>query len=130
VIAGALRARLLATLLLVSAGLAPADLASAEPLAVQVAEASAAFDQRTGEPVVSFRMQPASAQQFAELTARNVGKVLAIKVDGRVLSRPVVREPILGGVGQISGSFTREQARELAARLASGAATLEFEVGD
>ena len=77
-IAGALRARLLAALLLVSAGLAPASLASAEPLAVQVADASAAFDQRTGEPIVSFGMQPASAQQFAELTAGNVGKVLAI----------------------------------------------------
>jgi preprotein translocase subunit SecD len=118
---GALRARLTAALLLVSAGLA-----SAEPLVIQVADASVAFDQRTGEPVISFRMQPASTQQFAELTARSVGKVLAIKVDGRVLSRPVVREPILGGVGQISGGFTRD----LAARLASGAAKLEFEVGD
>jgi preprotein translocase subunit SecD len=125
VIAAAPRAYLAAALLLVSAALA-----GAETLAVELADASFGFDQRTNEPIVSFRMQPASAQQFGELTARSVGKVLAIKVDGRVLSRPVVREPILGGVGQISGSFTREQARELAVRLKSGAAKLELEVED
>jgi preprotein translocase subunit SecD len=80
--------------------------------------------------MVLFKLTEASARRFAELTTQNVGKTLAIRVDGRVLSKPVVREPILGGSGQISGGLTAEQARDIANRLASGAAKLEFEVAD
>jgi preprotein translocase subunit SecD len=79
-------------------------------------------------PIVVFRLTDTSAVRFAELTARNVGKPLAIRVDGRVLSKPVVREPILGGSGQISDGLSAEEARDVANRLASGAAKLEFEV--
>ena len=96
-------------------------------MAIEVADASPAFDQRTGEPLIAFRMTEASARLFAGLTLRNVGKVLTIRVDGRVVSKPVVREPILGGSGQILGGFSVEQARDIAARLASGKAKLEFE---
>jgi preprotein translocase subunit SecD len=104
--------------------------AAAQPVTLDVASASLGFDQRTGAPMVLFKLTEGSARRFAELTTQNVGKTLAIRVDGRVLSKPVVREPILGGSGQISGGLTAEQARDIANRLASGAAKLEFEVAD
>jgi SecD/SecF fusion protein len=97
-------------------------------VAFDVAGADLGFDQRTGAPIVVFRLTEPSALRFAELTARNVGKPLAIRVDGRVLSKPVIREPIRGGSGQISGDLSVEEARDVANRLASGAAKLEFEV--
>jgi SecD/SecF fusion protein len=103
-------------------------LTMAELLALRVERAVAAFDQRTNEPIISFKLDQPSARLFADLTARSVGKVMEVRVDGQVLMRPVIREPILGGSGQILGSFTPEGARDMAARLASGAARLEFEV--
>jgi preprotein translocase subunit SecD len=102
--------------------------AFAEPLAIEVAYAEQAYDQRTGEPVVSFRMTASSARAFAELTRDNVGRTAAILIDGRVMTKPVIREPILGGSGQISGHFSFEQAREIALRLSSGAAKMEIEI--
>ena len=105
--------------------------AAAEPLAVEIASAEAAFDLRTSVPIVSFRMTPDSARRFSELTANNVGRKMQIRVDGRPLMAPVIREPILGGSGQIADpSFTAEEVRELAARMASGRAKVEFEIVD
>ena len=97
-------------------------------MAFDVAGADLGFDQRTGAPIVRFRLTEPSALRFAELTARNVGKPLAIRVDGRVVSKPVRREPIRGGSGEISSGLSVEEARDVANRLASGAAKLEFEV--
>jgi preprotein translocase subunit SecD len=102
--------------------------AAAQPVAFDVAGADLGFDKRSGVPIVLFRLTEPSSLRFADLTARNVGKPLAIRVDGRVLSKPVVRQPILGGSGQISGGLSVEEARDIANRLASGAAKLEFEV--
>jgi preprotein translocase subunit SecD len=94
--------------------------AAAEPVLFDIAQAEVAYDQRSGEPVVSFRFTPDSARKFGELTQRNVGHVIELRVDGKVLSRPVIREPILQGVGQISSHFSVQDAQDLAARLASG----------
>jgi hypothetical protein len=94
--------------------------ATAEPLLFDIAAAEVAFDQRTGEPVVSFRFTPDSARKFAEFTRQNVGHPAEMRVDGKALSRPVIREPILGGSGQISSHFTEQEARDLAARLTAG----------
>ncbi len=88
-----------------------ADLSSASPT----------FDQRTSEPVVSFTFNGAGARKFAQATTENVGKPFAIVLDNKVVSAPVIREPILGGSGQISGGFTVEQANELALLLRAGA---------
>jgi preprotein translocase subunit SecD len=93
---------------------------AADPLLFDVAQANPGFDQRTNAPTVTFRFTPESARKFAQFTSENVGRAAEIRLDGKVLSRPVIREPILGGTGQISGSFTVEQARDLAARLAAG----------
>ena len=84
-------------------------------------DARAGFDQRTQEPLVSFRFDGEGARQFAAITSANVGKPFAIVLDGKVLSAPVIREPITGGSGQISGSFTVEETVTLSALLRAGA---------
>lgn len=84
-------------------------------------DARAGFDQRTNEPIVSFRFDGAGARQFADITNRNVGRPFAIVLDGKVLSAPVIREPITGGTGQISGSFNVEDTVVLSALLRAGA---------
>jgi SecD/SecF fusion protein len=87
-----------------------ADLADAQP----------GFESRTGEPVINFRFNQAGARRFATFTKDHVGRPFAIVLDDKVLSAPVVREPILGGSGQISGNFTVESTNTLAVQLRSG----------
>ncbi|WP_442582271.1 protein translocase subunit SecD [Mesorhizobium sp. ASY16-5R] len=87
----------------------------------RLTDARAGFDQRTQEPIVSFRFDSLGARQFAEITSANVGKPFAIVLDGKVLSAPVIREPITGGSGQISGSFKVEDTVVLSALLRAGA---------
>src|SRR5690606_30842406 len=79
-----------------------------------LADAQTAFDQRTNEPIVNFRLTTAGGRAFAEVTQQNVGRLFAIVLDEKVISAPQIREPILGGSGQISGSFTVESANDLA----------------
>src|SRR5487761_1700104 len=73
------------------------------------------------EPVVSFKFDSVGARRFAEATKENVGKLFAIVLDNKVISAPVIREPILGGQGVISGSFTAQSANDLALLLRAGA---------
>ena len=74
-----------------------------------------------GRPVVSFRFDTAGGKRFGDATRDNVGRQLAIVLDGKVISAPVIREPILGGNGIISGSFTTQEANDLALLLRAGA---------
>ena len=76
----------------------------------ELTDAQPGFDQRTSEPIVSFRFNTAGSRKFAQATQENVGKPFAIVLDNEVISAPVIREPILGGSGQISGSFTVQSA--------------------
>lgn len=87
----------------------------------RLTDARAAFDQQTNEPVVNFRFDSAGANRFAQITQQNVGRPFAIVLDNKVLSAPVIRTPITGGSGQISGGFTVEEANTLAALLRAGA---------
>ena len=84
-------------------------------------DAQASFDQRTNEPIVSFRFDSKGAQRFGAATQQNVGKLFAIILDDQVISAPQIREPILGGTGQISGNFTVQGANDLAVLLRAGA---------
>src|SRR5471032_1939812 len=84
-------------------------------------DAQPGFDQRTNEPIVSFRFNTSGARKFAQVTQENVGKPFAIVLDNEVISAPVIREPILGGSGQISGSFTVQSANDLSILLRAGA---------
>src|SRR5689334_17829971 len=73
------------------------------------------------EPVVSFKFDTTGARRFGDATRENVGRRFAIVLDNKVISAPVIREPILGGSGIISGSFTVESAQDLALLLRAGA---------
>jgi SecD/SecF fusion protein len=87
----------------------------------RLADAKAGFHPQTGQPIVSFHFDNAGAKRFAEITRAHVGEPFAIVLDGKVLSAPVIQEPIPGGSGQISGSFTVAETTSLAALLRAGA---------
>ncbi|PZU87431.1 MAG: protein translocase subunit SecDF [Shinella sp.] len=87
----------------------------------RLTDARVAFDPQNNQPVVSFRFDQTGATRFAQITRENVGNPFAIVLDDKVLSAPVIREPITGGSGQISGSFTVSDATTLAALLRAGA---------
>jgi preprotein translocase subunit SecD len=87
----------------------------------ELTDAQPGFDPRTSEPIVSFKFNTSGARKFAQVTQENVGRAFAIVLDDEVISAPVIREPILGGSGQISGSFTVESANNLAILLRAGA---------
>jgi preprotein translocase subunit SecD len=72
-------------------------------------------------PVVNFRFNAQGAKKFGAITQENTGKQFAIVLDGKVISAPVIREPILGGSGVISGNFTVQSAKDLALLLRAGA---------
>ncbi|MGE4351817.1 MAG: protein translocase subunit SecD [Bdellovibrionales bacterium] len=76
---------------------------------------------QTGEPVVSFKFDATGARRFGDATRQNVGRLFAIVLDGKVISAPVIREPITGGSGVISGRFTTQSAQDLALLLRAGA---------
>lgn len=82
-------------------------------------DAQATF--QDGLPVVSFAFDSLGAKKFAEATSTSVGKRFAIILDNQVISAPVIREPILGGRGIISGNFSVEGAKDLALLLRAGA---------
>lgn len=84
-------------------------------------DAQVAFGQNTNEPVVTFRFNTSGARTFANVTQQNVGRPFAIVLDEEVISAPVIREPITGGSGQISGNFTVDGANDLAVLLRAGA---------
>jgi protein-export membrane protein SecD len=83
--------------------------------------ASAGFDPRSGQPVVNFAFDTRGATDFGNVTKANVGRPFAIVLDDKVISAPVIREPIIGGQGQISGNFTLQTANDLAVLLNAGA---------
>ncbi len=74
-----------------------------------------------GQPVVSFRFDTLGAKRFGRTTSDHVGEPFAIVLDDKVISAPVIREPILGGTGIISGNFTVKSANDLALLLRAGA---------
>jgi protein-export membrane protein SecD len=84
-------------------------------------KAEVSFDQQTYQPLVLLEFDDEGAKLFADLTEKNVGKELAIYVDGILLSAPIVQEKISGGKAQISGTFSIEEAKKLAQNLNAGA---------
>lgn len=81
-----------------------------------------------GAPVVAFSFKSVGAKKFATATRENVGRRLAIVLDGRVISAPVINSPITGGSGIITGNFTVKSANDLALLLRSGALPAPLEV--
>ncbi|MBN9438594.1 protein translocase subunit SecD [Bosea sp. (in: a-proteobacteria)] len=108
----------------------PSQDAGGQPIPVQrqvivegedLIDAQPAFDQRTSQPIVNFRFNIRGAQRFGQATTENLGRALAIVLDNKVISAPVIQSPITGGSGQISGNFTVEAVNNLAILLRAGA---------
>lgn len=99
-----------------SAVINPTDLTGAD-----LASARVAFDNKTGKPSVSLQFTNDGANKFTKLTEKNVGKPLAIILDGQVIEAPIVQEKITGGQAQITGNFSLEAAKNLVIQLNAGA---------
>jgi len=84
-------------------------------------DARAGTNPQTGEWVVNFAFNSVGAQRFGDVTRANVNHRFAIVLDGKIISAPVIREPITGGRGEISGNFTASSATDLAVLLRAGA---------
>lgn len=122
-------ARVLATFLMVAsimAAIGTATPAAAEPVRLDVSEAVSGIDERSGRAVVDFILTTAGREAFARFTTAHVGRRIDIRVDGRTLLRPVVSEPVHGGVGRIPVD-SLDDGRVLARRLGREGARLEVE---
>ena len=93
-----------------------------------VADATQGYDPQDGSPVVDIVFNATGSLRFARATQQNVGRRFAIILDDRVISAPVINEPILGGRAQISGNFTVETANQLAIALKSGRLPVDLNV--
>jgi protein-export membrane protein SecD len=93
-----------------------------------LADAQPAFDQRTNEPIVTFRFNARGGRLFADATQNNVGRRFAVVLDDKYITAPVIRTAILGGSGQIEGNFTVESAQNLAVLLRSGALPADLQI--
>lgn len=85
-----------------------------------ISYAGPGFASGTKDPIASFRFNGRGTRRFAHVTEENIGKPFAIVLDDKVISAPVIREPITGGSGQISGNFTLEEANSVAMMLRAG----------
>ena len=96
--------------------------AAAEPIALDIASAETAADPRTGQPTVVVKMSEASRRAFGQYSSENVGRLIEVRVDGRVVLSAVLRTPILGGSVQLGAAgLTASEAQDLAARIKAGA---------
>ncbi len=86
------------------------------------------FDPQNGQPVVALQFNEEGAKKFADLTARNLNKPLAIFLDNQLISAPIVQQKIIGGNAVISGNFTLDEAKQLAITLNAGALPVPIEI--
>ena len=91
-------------------------------------DAQPRMNNQTNETVVSFSLDRVGAKRFGKATSSGIGKQLAIVLDGKIISAPVIRETIASGSGQISGGFTFQSATDLALLLRSGALPAPLEI--
>ena len=84
-------------------------------------DAQPRMNNQTNETVVAFTLDRVGAKRFGKATSKNIGRQLAIILDGKIISAPVIRDTIASGNGQISGGFTFQSATDLALLLRSGA---------
>lgn len=86
------------------------------------------FNPTTGEPLITLQFNEEGAELFEEITKNNIGKPVAILLDGGIISAPIVQQAISGGTAQITGIFTPQEAKELVGRLNSGALPVPIEL--
>lgn len=103
---------------------------TAETLTLQVESAVAGVDAATEMPIVTLQLRPESVAAFGEFTKQRIGEPVQLRLGDRVLSAPIVREPILEGILIISGQMTKRDARELAGNLMQDGASLVVDGSD
>ncbi len=86
------------------------------------------YDSRTGRPQIGLVFNDEGTKLFADITKKNIGKALAILLDGQVISAPVIQSEILGGQAQITGSFSIQEANSLSRSLKYGALPVGIEL--
>ena len=91
-------------------------------------DAQPKMDTQNNQTIVSFTLDRVGAKRFGKATSAGIGKQLAIVLDGKIISAPVVRDTIASGAGQISGGFTFQSATDLALLLRSGALPAPLEI--
>ena len=91
-------------------------------------DAQPRMNSETNETVVSFTLDRVGAKRFGKATSTGIGKQLAIVLDGKIISAPIIRDTIASGSGQISGGFTFQSATDLALLLRSGALPAPLEI--
>lgn len=99
-----------------SSQLVPTNLTGAD-----LQSAAVVFDSQNGKPSISIQFTSEGGNKFAAITEKNVGRALPIVLDDQIVSAPVVQEKITGGSAQISGTFTLDEAKQLAIQLNAGA---------
>ncbi len=93
-----------------------------------VNKATVTFSSQTGKPEVALNFTQNGTKLFGEITQRNVGKPVLIFIDNTLLTRPTVQQPILDGSAVITGSFTTDEAKQLAIAINSGALPLPIKL--
>ncbi|HUQ85140.1 MAG TPA: protein translocase subunit SecD [Candidatus Limnocylindrales bacterium] len=91
-------------------------------------QANVTFDRSTGKPQVGLVFTSKGSKKFADITKRNVGKIVAIALDNQVVEAPRVNEPIFGGSAVISGAFTTQTAKTLQIQLNAGALPVSLSI--
>ncbi len=91
-------------------------------------KAAVTFNQNTGEPQVELSFTSTGTQKFADITKRNVGKIVGIVLDNQLIQAPRVNQPILTGQAEITGQFTIPQAKALQIQLNAGALPISLSV--
>ncbi len=103
----------------------PVAAAAAGPLTLAVERAFVGDAVGTSDPVLDLKLAPQSARDFGDLTAANIGKVVELRIDGRVVLAPVVREAIRTGDVEVAGGLTRLELLETANRIWRGTAVVD-----
>ncbi|MDG9668691.1 protein translocase subunit SecD [Hahella sp. CR1] len=93
-----------------------------------IRDAQLSFKPDTGEPIVTFKLDNEGARLFGDITQANIGRSLAIVLDNKVITAPVIQGVIAGGSGEISGQFTSVEASNLALLLRAGALPVPLHV--
>ena len=93
-----------------------------------ITDAQGVFNSQSGQPVVNFQFDRQGAAIFADMTRENIGRVLAIVLDDEVVTAPVIRSEIPGGRGEISGSFTLQEAHNVALMLRAGSLPVPLDI--
>jgi preprotein translocase subunit SecD len=98
----------------------PADSLAGETIWIETRIADARIDPNTKQSIIFVKLTEDSRRLFGELTQKNVGKTVELRVDGQVVMKPVIREPLLAGVFEIAGNRSLNDAKDIAKRLSSG----------